>query len=74
EREGIVFIGPPSTAIVEMGDKLESKRIAKDAAVNRIEGFDGEIRDLNHCLEIASQIGYPIMMKASAGGGGKGMR
>ncbi|CAG0897140.1 unnamed protein product [Darwinula stevensoni] len=74
ESEGITFIGPSASAIIKMGDKLESKRLAKAANVNGIPGYDGEIRDVDHCLEIANQIGYPVMVKASAGGGGKGMR
>ena len=74
EKEGITFIGPSSSAIIQMGDKLESKRIANLAKVNCIPGFDGEITDVDHCLSIAKELGYPIMMKASAGGGGKGMR
>ena len=57
-----------------MGDKIHSKKLAKDAGVNVIPGFLGEVRDENHCLEIAQEIGYPVMVKASAGGGGKGMR
>ena len=57
-----------------MGDKIMSKRIAKEAMVNIIPGFDGVITDEKHCIQIANQITYPIMIKASAGGGGKGMR
>lgn len=57
-----------------MGDKLESKRLAMAAGVNTIPGFDGIVKDVDHCLEIARSIGYPVMIKASAGGGGKGMR
>lgn len=57
-----------------MGDKIESKKIARAAKVSIIPGFDGVITDEKHCIEIANQIGYPIMVKASAGGGGKGMR
>lgn len=57
-----------------MGDKIMSKRIAKQANVSIIPGFDGVITDETHCLKIANEIGYPIMVKASAGGGGKGMR
>jgi propionyl-CoA carboxylase alpha chain len=57
-----------------MGDKITSKRIAKDAGVSTIPGFDGPAKDLDHALEIANKIGYPVMLKASHGGGGKGMR
>ena len=57
-----------------MGDKIMSKRIAKNAKVNIIPGFDGVITDEQHCLKIANEITYPVMIKASAGGGGKGMR
>lgn len=74
ESEGISFIGPSAHAITGMGDKIESKRVARDAGVNIIPGYDGVVRDEEHCLEIARDIGYPVMIKASAGGGGKGMR
>lgn len=57
-----------------MGDKIHSKLIAKNAKVHVIPGFDGIVADAKHCLEIANEIGYPVMIKASAGGGGKGMR
>ncbi|MXO68151.1 ATP-grasp domain-containing protein [Altererythrobacter marinus] len=73
-KEGIAFIGPPAEAIAAMGDKIESKKIAREAGVNVVPGFVGEIRDTDHAVEIANDIGYPVMMKASAGGGGKGMR
>ncbi|WP_305097429.1 acetyl-CoA carboxylase biotin carboxylase subunit [Croceibacterium aestuarii] len=72
--EGIAFIGPPVGAIAAMGDKIESKKLAKEAGVNVVPGFVGEIADTDHAVEISNQIGYPVMMKASAGGGGKGMR
>lgn len=71
---GVEFVGPSSSAIQSMGDKIQSKLIAKEAGVNIIPGFDGTVRDLEHCLEISNDIGYPVMIKASAGGGGKGMR
>jgi propionyl-CoA carboxylase alpha chain len=71
---GITFIGPPVGAIAAMGDKIESKKIAKQAGVNVVPGFVGEIEDAEHAVRIANEIGYPVMMKASAGGGGKGMR
>nr|WP_294847107.1 acetyl/propionyl/methylcrotonyl-CoA carboxylase subunit alpha [uncultured Sphingomonas sp.] len=72
--EGIAFIGPPVRAIAAMGDKIESKKLAMEAGVNVVPGFVGEIDDTEHAVRIASEIGYPVMMKASAGGGGKGMR
>ena len=73
-EEGIAFIGPPPAAIAAMGDKIESKKLAKLAGVNVVPGFVGEIEDTDHAVRIAGEIGYPVMMKASAGGGGKGMR
>ena len=71
---GIAFIGPPPNAIAAMGDKIESKKLAKEAGVNVVPGFLGEIADTDAAVRIAGDIGYPVMMKASAGGGGKGMR
>ena len=71
---GIAFIGPPINAIAAMGDKIESKKLALKAGVNVVPGFVGEIDSTEHAVEIAGGIGYPVMMKASAGGGGKGMR
>ncbi len=71
---GIAFVGPPSNAIAAMGDKIESKKLAKAAGVNVVPGFLGEIADTEEAVKIAGEIGYPVMMKASAGGGGKGMR
>ncbi len=73
-RAGIVFIGPNVRAIAAMGDKIESKKLAKAAGVPTVPGFMGEIRDETHAREIAGEIGYPVMVKASAGGGGKGLR
>jgi propionyl-CoA carboxylase alpha chain len=70
----IAFIGPPIGAIAAMGDKIESKKLALKAGVNVVPGFVGEIESTEHAVEIAAEIGYPVMMKASAGGGGKGMR
>ena len=70
----IAFIGPPPNAIAAMGDKIESKKLAKQAGVNVVPGFLGEIADTDAAVRIAGDIGYPVMMKASAGGGGKGMR
>ena len=72
--EGIAFIGPPVNAIAAMGDKIESKKLAIKAGVNVVPGFVGEIDDTEHAVRISAEIGYPVMMKASAGGGGKGMR
>uniref|UniRef100_A0A673G8F8 Propionyl-CoA carboxylase alpha chain, mitochondrial n=1 Tax=Sinocyclocheilus rhinocerous TaxID=307959 RepID=A0A673G8F8_9TELE len=74
EAEGVTFIGPDTHAIQAMGDKIESKLIAKAAKVNTIPGFDGVVKDAEEAVKIAGEIGYPVMIKASAGGGGKGMR
>src|SRR5246127_2074348 len=74
EAEGIVFIGPKPRAIDAMGDKIESKRFAAAAKVATVPGWLGVIEDVAHAVKIAEEIGYPVMMKASAGGGGKGMR
>jgi len=74
EKAGVKFIGPHSKAISEMGDKLASKRLATEAGVSGIPGFDGVIEDVDHCVALSKEIGYPVMVKASAGGGGKGMR
>ncbi|OYY64541.1 acetyl/propionyl/methylcrotonyl-CoA carboxylase subunit alpha [Sphingomonas sp. 28-62-11] len=71
---GIAFVGPPPGAIAAMGDKIESKKLAKAAGVNVVPGFLGEIADTDEAVRIAKDIGFPVMMKASAGGGGKGMR
>ena len=73
-ESGIAFVGPPPNAIAAMGDKIESKKLAKAAGVNVVPGYLGEIADTDEAVRIASDIGYPVMMKASAGGGGKGMR
>ncbi len=73
-REGITFIGPSADAIKSMGDKIASKKIAIDAGVSTIPGFLGEIKDSREAIKIANKIGYPVMIKAAAGGGGKGMR
>ena len=72
--EGIAFIGPPVNAIAAMGDKIESKKLAQQAGVNTVPGSDGEVETTADALMWANRIGYPVMMKASAGGGGKGMR
>ncbi|HEX8582827.1 MAG TPA: acetyl/propionyl/methylcrotonyl-CoA carboxylase subunit alpha [Allosphingosinicella sp.] len=74
EEAGIAFIGPPPHAIAAMGDKIESKKLAKAAGVNVVPGFLGDIASTDDAVRIAGEIGYPVMMKASAGGGGKGMR
>lgn len=74
DSAGVAFIGPKEDAMAAMGDKIQSKIIAKEAGVNTIPGFDGVVRDSQHAVGIADEIGYPIMLKASAGGGGKGMR
>ena len=74
EKAGIVFIGPNVEAIAGMGDKIASKKLAEKAKVNTIPGYTDVIRDAAHAVEIASKIGYPVMIKASAGGGGKGLR
>jgi propionyl-CoA carboxylase alpha chain len=71
---GIVFIGPNAKAIAAMGDKIESKKFAQAAQVSTVPGYLGVVRDGAHAVEIAESIGYPVMIKASAGGGGKGMR
>nr|XP_015852992.1 propionyl-CoA carboxylase alpha chain, mitochondrial isoform X4 [Peromyscus maniculatus bairdii] len=72
--EDVTFIGPDPHAIQAMGDKIESKLLAKKAKVNTIPGFDGVVKDADEAVRIAREIGYPVMIKASAGGGGKGMR
>lgn len=72
--EGIVFIGPNPGAIEAMGDKIQSKKFAAKAGVSTVPGHVGEIDDTAHALKIAREIGYPVMIKASAGGGGKGIR
>jgi propionyl-CoA carboxylase alpha chain len=74
EKAGIAFIGPPPKAIAAMGDKIESKKLAQKAGVNVVPGYLGDIATTDDAVKIAADIGYPVMMKASAGGGGKGMR
>ena len=71
---GVAFIGPNAKAIAAMGDKIESKKLAVKAGVSVVPGFVGEIRDDSHARSLALEIGYPVMVKASAGGGGKGLR
>lgn len=74
EQEGIVFIGPKLKAIKAMGDKIESKKFANAAKVSTVPGWLGVVENAAHAERIAGEIGYPVMIKASAGGGGKGMR
>ena len=74
EKEGIAFIGPATYAINSMGDKITSKLLAEEAGVNVIPGYTDVVKDTEQAVEIANGIGYPVMLKASAGGGGKGMR
>jgi propionyl-CoA carboxylase alpha chain len=74
DAAGIIFIGPGKKAIESMGDKITSKLIAQKAGVNCIPGYTDVVRDADHALEVCAEIGYPVMLKASAGGGGKGMR
>jgi propionyl-CoA carboxylase alpha chain len=71
---GIAFIGPNHKAIAAMGDKIESKKLARAAGLSTVPGFAGEIADTAHAKRIADEIGFPVMVKASAGGGGKGLR
>ncbi|MEN8838825.1 MAG: acetyl/propionyl/methylcrotonyl-CoA carboxylase subunit alpha [Celeribacter marinus] len=72
--EGVAFIGPPTGAIEAMGDKITSKKLAAEAGVTTVPGYMGEIADADEAVKISTEIGYPVMIKASAGGGGKGMR
>ena len=74
EKEGITFIGPPVGAIEAMGDKIESKKLAQAAGVSTVPGYLDAVRDPEEAVRISKEIGYPVMLKASAGGGGKGMR
>ncbi|MBK3666536.1 acetyl/propionyl/methylcrotonyl-CoA carboxylase subunit alpha [Bradyrhizobium diazoefficiens] len=74
EAAGLVFIGPNPGAIAAMGDKIESKKAAAKAKVSTVPGYLGVIEDDKHAVKISDEIGYPVMIKASAGGGGKGMR
>ena len=73
-KAGVAFIGPPAGAIESMGDKITSKKIAQEAGVSTVPGYMGLIEDADEAVTISQQIGYPVMIKASAGGGGKGMR
>ena len=74
EEEGIVFIGPKHHSIAAMGDKIASKKLAKAAEVSTIPGWNEAIESAERAVEIARDVGYPVMIKASAGGGGKGLR
>jgi propionyl-CoA carboxylase alpha chain len=72
--QGVAFVGPPVGAIEKMGDKITSKKIAQEAGVSTVPGYMGLIEDADEAVKISNEIGYPVMIKASAGGGGKGMR
>ena len=74
QAEGVAFIGPPVGAIEAMGDKITSKKLASEAGVSTVPGYMGLIADADEAVKISNEIGYPVMIKASAGGGGKGMR
>ena len=74
DAAGVAFVGPPVGAIEAMGDKITSKKIAQDAQVSTVPGYMGLIEDAEEAVKISNEIGYPVMIKASAGGGGKGMR
>jgi propionyl-CoA carboxylase alpha chain len=71
---GVAFVGPPVGAIEKMGDKITSKKIAKEAGVSTVPGYMGIIADADEAVKISNEVGYPVMLKATAGGGGKGMR
>jgi len=74
EKEGVTFVGPSVYSIEKMGDKIESKKLAANAKVSTVPGHMGVVKDDKEALKIAKEIGFPVMVKASAGGGGKGMR
>ncbi|MFW8564638.1 acetyl-CoA carboxylase biotin carboxylase subunit [Orrella sp. 11846] len=74
ESEGITFVGPASEIIQKMGDKIQARKIAKAAGVSTIPGSAGEVSELHAAMEIADEVGFPLLIKASAGGGGRGMR
>ena len=74
EDNGIIFLGPTAYAMDALGDKIHSKKLAKEHGVNTIPGYIGEVEKPADILRVAHEIGYPVMVKASAGGGGKGMR
>jgi len=74
EKHNITFVGPSSKSILKMGDKIEAKKIAKAAGVSVVPGYMAAIKDTKEALKLANKVGYPVMLKAAAGGGGKGMR
>ena len=74
DAAGVAFVGPPVGAIEKMGDKITSKKIAQEAGVSTVPGYMGLIEDADDAVKISNEVGYPVMIKASAGGGGKGMR
>ena len=74
DKEGVAFIGPPANAIESMGDKITSKKLAQEAGVSTVPGYMGLIASADEAVKISNEVGYPVMLKASAGGGGKGMR
>ncbi len=74
DKNGIIFVGPPAKAVEAMGDKITSKKLAAEAGVSTVPGHMGLIADAGEAVKVARQVGYPVMIKASAGGGGKGMR
>lgn len=74
QAEGVAFVGPPVGAIEAMGDKITSKKLAQEAGVSTVPGYMGLIEDADEAVKISNEVGYPVMIKASAGGGGKGMR
>ena len=74
EENKIKFIGPSSSLIKMMGDKIEAKKVAKKYGLPIIEGSDGGIKDFNEAKKICEEIGYPVLIKAAGGGGGKGMK
>ncbi|WP_299598675.1 acetyl/propionyl/methylcrotonyl-CoA carboxylase subunit alpha [uncultured Tateyamaria sp.] len=74
DAAGVAFVGPPKGAIESMGDKITSKKIAQEAGVSTVPGYMGLIKDADEAVKISNEVGYPVMLKASAGGGGKGMR
>lgn len=74
KNAGLIFIGPDANVITQMGDKITARKIMENAGVIVVPGYHGEIQEVGHALEIANQIGYPVMLKASAGGGGIGMQ
>lgn len=71
---GVAWLGPSPNAVQDMGDKLTSKQLALKAGVNIIPGYDGPMKNVEHALEVANDMGYPVLLKAQSGGGGKGMR